>query len=72
MGKIYLIGWGEVNAQPAGNIKVGDTLMWNYGYKSKVLSIDKTTAKSITISTKSDTGKVCQRTMRKSTLICIL
>lgn len=40
MGKIYLIGWGEVNAQPAGNIKVGDTLMWNYGYKSKVLSID--------------------------------
>ena len=72
MKKIYLIGLGYVDAQPAENIKVGDTLMWNFGFKSEVLSIDKLTSKSITISTKGTDGRTYKRVMRKSTLICIL
>lgn len=72
MKKIYLIGLGYVDAQPAENIKVGDTLMWNFGFKSEVLSIDKVTAKSITISTKGNDGRIYKRMMRKGTLICIL
>lgn len=71
MGKIYLIGWGEVEGQPAENIKAGDTLMWNFGIKSEVLSIDKITPKSITITTKGSNGKEYRRTLRKSTLVCI-
>lgn len=72
MAKIHLIGWGDVNAQPAENVKVGDTLLWNYGSKSQVVSIDKITAKSITISTRCSDGKIYQRMMRKNRLICIL
>lgn len=72
MGKIYLIGWGEVEGRPAENIKAGDTLMWNYGLKSEVLSIDKVTPKSITITTKVCNGKEYKRILRKSTLVCIL
>lgn len=72
MGKIYLIGWGEVEGQPAENIKAGDTLMWNFGIKSEVLSIDKVTPKSITITTKGSNGKEYKRTLRKSTLVCIM
>lgn len=69
---MHLIGWGDVEAQPAESVKVGDTLMWNYGSKSEVVSIDKTTAKSITISERCSNGKIYQRLMRKNRLVCIL
>lgn len=72
MAKMHLIGWGDVEAQPAENVKIGDILMWNYGIKSEVVSIDKTTDKSITISERYSNGKLYQRLMRKNRLVCIL
>lgn len=72
MAKMHLIGWGDVEAQPAENVKVGDILMWNYGSKSEVVSVDKITAKSITIIERCSNGKLYQRMMRKNRLVCIL
>lgn len=36
---IHLQGIGRVPAKLAGNVVVGDILVWNYGYTSRVLSI---------------------------------
>jgi len=38
---------GRVEATPAGNLKQGMRLMWNFGEMSDVVSIDRETAKSI-------------------------
>lgn len=71
MRKINLIGVGEVNAQPAENIKEGNTLMWNYGIKAVVKEIVKQTEKSIIIMERYG-DKDYRRTLRKSSLVCIL
>lgn len=71
MAKMNLIGIGEVNAQPAKDIKTGDTLMWNYGIKAIVTAIVKQTEKSIMIIERYG-DKEYRRTLRKSSLVCIL
>ena len=38
---IHLQGIGRVDAKPATEIKIGDILIWNYGYKSTVKSVEK-------------------------------
>lgn len=44
---IRLQGIGKRQAKKAGEIKVGDVLVWNYGETSTVLEIVKTTPKTI-------------------------
>lgn len=39
METINLIGIGRVNAMAAGDLKVGDIVVWNYGEKSEVMEI---------------------------------
>jgi len=48
-GTTYLQGIGNVKGTPAGELKVGDTMLWNYGNESKVGKILKETDKTITI-----------------------
>ena len=43
---------GRVEATPAGNLKAGMRLMWNFGQMSDVVSIDRETAKPIWITEK--------------------
>lgn len=45
----YLQGLGHVEGTPAGELKVGNTLVWNNGATSTVLEILKETPKTITI-----------------------
>lgn len=68
-----LISMGLVLGTPAGEIKPGDMLMWNYGYTSQVNSIVRETAKTLTISeTDTKSQKIYERKFSKSRLVCIL
>lgn len=61
------IGWGPgIQAQ---NIKVGDRLMWNYGYVSEVVGIDPAGEKFLNFSLKDEAGKVWPRRMGKERLV---
>ena len=71
MKTIQLIGYGKAEAQPAKNIKVGDTLVWNYGQTEKVDSMQKETKTQIVINVLSESGKIYTRRMSKERLVCI-
>lgn len=72
-GKTNIGSIGEVNAYKVENIQKGDILLWNYGYTSKVKSIEQSkSGKSYKITTiSSETGEEYQRTMRKGRLLAI-
>ncbi|GGF86567.1 hypothetical protein [Paenibacillus aceti] len=54
MGTINLQGVGSVSAISAGELKVGDVCVWNFGYKSEVVDvIVSKTGKTITAMLKS-------------------
>lgn len=64
---------GNVLGTPAGEIKKGDILMWNFGSKSEVLEILNETSKTISIKEKQvGTSYIGERKMTKSRLVCIL
>lgn len=70
MKKIHLQGIGEKSAVPASELKPGDIILWNYGYKSRVLEIVKETKKSVVLKTQScDSLAVCERRFLKSRLV---
>ena len=46
---IWLQSYGYAPAKPAQELKVGDIMIWNFGTKSRVDEILKSTAKTITI-----------------------
>lgn len=50
----YLQGMGWIEGTPAGELKVGDTMLWNGGFSSKVDSIKKQTEKTIIIMEKAE------------------
>ena len=64
MKKIQLNGYGWVDAQPAKNLKPGDT--------SVVDSIEKETPKQIVIKERAKSGKIYTRRMGKERLVCII
>ena len=66
----HLQGIGDVKAKPAGEIALGDRLMWNYGATSTVTAIVKETAQQITIEEKCESGTY-QRRMGKSRLVAL-
>lgn len=69
MQTIHLQGIGEKEAVAARELKVGDTLMWNFGYTSTIIEILKETAKSITIKTKNKDNYIGTRRLFKTTLV---
>lgn len=71
---VWLQGLGAVRGKPAGELKVGDGLVWNYGYTSTVSAILKETKATVTIEESyiSDrTGEPGKgtRTMKKTRLV---
>jgi hypothetical protein len=54
---IHLQGIGQFTAKPAADLQVGDTMVWNYGSTSKVLTL-RTKGKSIFVTEQDDSGKV--------------
>ena len=68
---IQLQSVGKVNALPAGQIKVGTTLLWNFGHKSIVKAISKETLKSVWFTTQTDNGNTYNRRFLKTRLIAV-
>lgn len=64
---------GVVNAIEASSLKPGDIVTWNYGYQSKVVSIEMSkTGKSVTAMMKSmRDGVIRERKMRAKTLVAV-
>jgi len=72
MSFLQLQGIGSVPAKQAGEIKIGDTLIWNYGYKSMVKNVTETkTKKSIIVTILEDDGNIYERRMTKTRLVGI-
>ena len=65
-----LQGIGSVNAKPAGEIKLNDKLMWNYGATSIVIAIVKETKSQIVIEEQYESGTY-QRRLGKNRLVAI-
>lgn len=68
---IQLQGIGKVKGTPASDIKVGNTLKWNFGTTSIVTKIIKETPKSIWIE-ENINDKLYQRQFLKTRLVCIV
>lgn len=71
MATIHLQGIGNVKAKPAGELKVGDILSWNYspeGYE--VIDIKEVSPKSIRITEQNrETGSTFSRLLAKKRLV---
>lgn len=64
---------GEKQGTPAKKLKVGDVLVWNYGYKSEVIEIiPSKTGKTITFMLKSiESGNILPRKMGADRLVVV-
>jgi len=64
---------GTKKGTPTKNLKVGDVLIWNYGYKSEVVEIlPSKTGKTITFMLKSiESGNISQRKMGANRLVVV-
>lgn len=70
---IHLQGIGNKPAKQADKIKIGDSLIWNFGYTSIVTDVKETkSGKSIVISEQYESGKTYKRRMLKNTLVGIV
>ena len=70
--KLRLQSIGLVAGRPAGEIKQGDYLMWNFGEIEYVNDIKSETPKMLVIQTVSKNGYTGERKLLKSRLVCIL
>jgi len=69
---IQLQAIGLVNGTPAGEIKVGTTLLWNFGSTSIVKGITKETEKSVWFLTQNENGNFYNRRFLKTRVIATL
>lgn len=78
MQTIQLQSVGHVPAKPVSQFKVGEKMMWNFGYTSTILSILKETNTQIIFQMKSfdpsgnSDGKIYDRRMKKTRLAAIV
>ena len=72
--KIKLQGvYGQRKGIPTKDLKIGDVIIWNYGYKSEVMEIiPSKTGKTITFMLKSlESGKINPRKMDADRLVVV-
>ena len=65
---IHLQGIGRFQAKKASEFKVGDKLVWNGGFTSKITKIKKKTPSQIVFEVKSD-GKLYDKRINKDRLV---
>ena len=72
-GKVHLQGVGDKLAKKVCELKIGDVIMWNWGYTSTVVDlIPNKSGKSIKCVLKSShDGIIRDRLMRSETLVAI-
>ncbi len=66
---VHLQGIGRVTAKPAGEIRVGDDLYWNYGIRYTVVAVEPCGTKSVNVTERSADGKQYTRRMLKTRLV---
>ncbi len=72
-GWVHLQSYGKAPAVLVSDLKVGDYILYNYGYKSQVKSITPKGKASVVVETESaKDGKIYDRTYRLKSLIPIL
>jgi hypothetical protein len=73
-GTIQLQGVGKVPARPAGELAVGNRIMWNYGHIYTVIAIRPSpSGKTLQLEERSEeTGKVYTRRLGADRLVAIL
>lgn len=72
MEKLHLQGIGEQNATQAQNIKVGDVLIWNYGFTETVTSIEQSkSGKMLYFSISCPSGYIGTRRITKNRLVAV-
>ena len=72
-GWVHLQSYGKAPAVLVSDLKVGDYILYNYGYKSQVKSITPKGKASVVVETESaKDGKLYDRTYRLKSLIPIL
>lgn len=67
---MHLQGIGKVRAKPAGELRKGDRLTWNYGQTSTVVSVRPVGAQSVEVVEEYGNGKRYNRTFRRTRLVC--
>ena len=73
MKTIQLQSVGKMPAQPAGNIKAGSKIMWNFGSIYKILEVTKETEKMIFVKTQDiKGGTIYQAKYLKTRLVAII
>jgi hypothetical protein len=68
---VHLQGIGRFNAIPAGDLVPGVKMVWNYGYTSKVVSVERVSPKTVRVVERSERGVEGVRTMRSSRLVAV-
>lgn len=63
---------GHVVGEPAENIKLNDSLMWNFGEIETVVEVLQPTKAFVSVKVKSKCGTIGTRKLKKSRLVCIL
>lgn len=66
---IHLQGVGSMPATEAQTLKIGDILVWNFGYTSTIIGIDKVTPKTIVFRTRTNDGQEYAKRMSKTRLV---
>lgn len=67
---VQLQGIGLHFAKPAAELEPGDTIVWNYGYQSTVVSVTETSASFVTLVERShQNGQTHSRRLGKTRLV---
>ena len=67
--RIHLIAIGNVPAVPLSEIQAGDTIMWNYGSRSKVIRNIKVAAQTYELTELGSDGREYTRRKRGTKLV---
>lgn len=71
--EIRLQGTGWHDAKPVRELKIGDMIEWNFGYRSKVLELNPTkSGKQINVLLESESGSINNRRMGADRLVAIV
>ena len=69
---VHLIAIGKTPAIPAGELKVGDTVVWNYGYTNEIIEITQKGSMLVArLQDPKDPNKVYERRFKPTTLVAI-
>ena len=65
--RLQAMGWGP--GTPVRDIRIGDRLMWNFGYVSEVLDIVPVGKHFLNFTLRSEDGSIWLRRMKKDRLV---